>query len=514
LSKNLNQLKRSVQALHWKVEPWAEEDESPTPEAIERAALVSRLAWTMRPRIEQQEVGFEGLIYDLLDGWAKGVSVVELGWELRQDRKFGQVFAPRAAWWIGPHNYGWSTEGWLGLRAPDQNSRRGLVQEFPPDKCLISIGRAKTGHPLTGALLRPLAWWWCASNFSADSMLNLMQVFGLPLRWAQYDANAPQAVIDAVCAMLENMGSAAWAAFPAGTQLELKEPTKGSESYPQVSILDRADRQVDLLILGSSGTMDVAEKGTQALGTVHQEVQADVVMSAADFVASVLNLQLVPSILRLNYGDDEEAPEFCPEPKRIEDQKANAERDAILLSQGVAMPKSWFYERHQVPIPAEGEEVLEGRVPPALGFGFGGGQGNGTERTNATNGTDKPDATDVTEDATEDEVEALRARDAATEQLVNNVLEDLTGVQARWLGGVKPFFRELARKAQDSQVSDAEFIRALEQARRQFPEMFGKLDHQALAKALEGALGAAVANGALRGALKRPVKRMQKGGAR
>lgn len=493
LAKNLNQLKRAVLALDWKIEAWHDEETPPTPEAEDRARLIERLAWTMRPVVQEQQIGFEGILYHLLDSWAKGISIIEIGWEMRQDRKFGRIIAPQCAWWVSPRNYGWSQEGWLGL-ANQVERGRASVEPFPDDKFLIGLCMSKTSDPLMGALLRPLAWWWCASNFSADWLLNLAQIFGLPIRWAQYDPSASQQLIDSICTMLENMGSAGWAAFPAGTQLQLQEPSKSGESYPQVSILDRADKQADLLVLGTTGTMDVGDTGTQALGTIHQEVQADVVQSAAAYIAGILNLQLIPSILRLNYGDIEECPEFCPEPKKTTDQKANAERDAILLGQGVPMPKAWFYERHQIPLPAEGEEVIEGRGPSL--------QGQMVDQNPAQEPVQDPGV------PPDPQTDAVQAKNAATEKLIDRVLEDLSGVEAKWLGGVRPFFADLVRKAQSTEVSDAEFVAAIEAANRQMPELFHRLDHHAVAKSLEGAMGAAMANGALKGAMKRPVKRV------
>jgi hypothetical protein len=99
---------------------------------------------------------------------------------------------------------------------------------------------------------------------------------------------------------------------------------------------------------------------------------------------------------------------------------------------------------------------------------------------------------------------ALTARNtAATEKLIENVLEDLTGVQARWLGDVKPFFRELLAKAEDSTLTDAEFIAVLEASAKKIPELFGRLNTQALQDAMEGAMGAAAFNGAMQGAMQR-----------
>jgi phage gp29-like protein len=387
LLKNLGEVKRAVIKMNWKIEPWAEEDMPPTPEAKERAKLVSTALWRMRPDPCCDENAFPETIRDILDAWGKGTSIQEILWEIRPAGQLGDITAPRATAWIHPSTYAWDTEGILGLNyallermanaprrslynqaAISNSAKPGDLGPFPPDKFLIATYKPKTGSPLTTALLRPLAWWWCAANFSADWLMNLAQIFGLPFRWANYDSGASQAVVDKVCTMLENMGSAGWAAFPAGTTMELKEPGKTGDNSPQGDLLDRADKNCDLLILGQTLTSDTGGmgggSGSMALGKVHQDVRTEVIEAAASFAASVVNQQLVPAILRLNYGNDEQCPEFRPESEKEIDQKGNADRDAVLMQAGVEMPKEWFYKRHEIPLPTEGEETISKPEPP------------------------------------------------------------------------------------------------------------------------------------------------------
>lgn len=93
----------------------------------------------------------------------------------------------------------------------------------------------------------------------------------------------------------------------------------------------------------------------------------------------------------------------------------------------------------------------------------------------------------------------------ANQQLLDNVLENLTGVQAKWLAGVRPFFEDLIRLAEDGEVTDEEFVSALERARRQMPELFDQLNTEHLVKALEETMGSAMVNGAVAAAMKRRV---------
>jgi phage gp29-like protein len=388
LLKNLNELKRAVMAMDWALAPWQEDDQPPSDRAKEKARLVSSALRRMRPVAAADENGFSGTVYDVLDAWGKGQTVLEVDWAVSSWGEFGDIVAPRATYWVHPTCYTWTMDGLLGLRAELAESRTGNrtrrtdqgyklspgvwqstswqplpneVGRFPAHKFLISICKAKSGTALGGALLRPLAWWWCAANFSADWLLNLGQVFGLPFRWVNYDPAAPQATVDAICSMLERMGSNAWAAFPAGTTLELKEAAQAGDNSPQGDMLDRAEKQMDLLILGQTLTSDVSKHGgSRALGEVHADVRTEVIQAAGNFAAGVLNAQLVRSILLLNCGEDSEAPEFRPVPKKEQDALANAQRDSTLLGDGVPMPRAWFYKRHGIPLPQDGEQTVGG----------------------------------------------------------------------------------------------------------------------------------------------------------
>ncbi len=362
-------------------EAFAEEDEDPTPAAQERCKLASAAMRRMRPEAAADENDLDGTLRDILDGWFRGVTCLEVDWQMANSGVHGQFVAPRATFWVHPVCFAFDQSGRLGLRVDVTGQGAGQMQPlnlagtslqpqpavlgaFPAHKFLIGIHKAKSGTALGGSLLRPLAWWWCAANFSADWLLNLAQVFGLPFRWANYEPMAPQATVDAICTMLQNMGSAGWAAFPAGTTLELKEASKqGGDHSPQGELLDRADRYARLIILGQtmSGSQDASKGGGKAFGSVESDVKARRINAAAKYACTVLNTQLIPSILVLNYGDSDEAP--CV--RLLEDEEgdlAQAQRDQVLAAAGLEIPKSFLRKKYGLPAPSEGEEVIGGKA--------------------------------------------------------------------------------------------------------------------------------------------------------
>ncbi len=371
-------------------EPYCEEDEKPTPLALEKQKVVATALRRMQPDAGRDDSDLEGTIRDVLDAWFRGVAVSEIVWQTVDDKQVGTITAPKSTFAVDPTNYGFGSDGALGIRgnkskdagvwpysttslipAPDQ------LKPFPENKFLIAMHKASGGSVLGGALLRPLAWWWCAANFSSDWLLNLAQLFGLPFRWVTYDSSASSETIAAIDQMLQNMGSNGWARFPVGTTMEMLQTGKeGSDHSPQGELLDRADRYARSLILGQTMTGNhgtTGKGGGQAFGKVEEEVKSDRVDAAGKFAVQVINQQLVPSILMLNFGDTDEMPTL----KFLEDEVADlteAQRDKTLADAGLEIGVDYLRKKYDIPEPAEGEDTIGGEKPmPDFGNQFGGG---------------------------------------------------------------------------------------------------------------------------------------------
>jgi hypothetical protein len=101
----------------------------------------------------------------------------------------------------------------------------------------------------------------------------------------------------------------------------------------------------------------------------------------------------------------------------------------------------------------------------------------------------------------EEEVKASLAKIQAAEAKANvdklstDVMEKLTGVASQWLSGVKPSFDRLAALAMSDNVTDDDFLKVVEAAKVQLPELFDKLDTKVLQKAFEDSSGTALMAG-------------------
>lgn len=500
LVKNLNELKDGVIGLDWNLQPYAPKGQKPSPEAQRRCAILQQLLGDMQPDMTANENDFDDTLRDVLDAVGKGISVLEIDWQqkdIRLDLKGtgtatgAQFWVPRATRWIHPRYYGYPPYGVAQDRLMLNTSEvmasnpaakfDTLWVPFPDNRFIVSIIKQKTGHPLNSSMLRILGFFWAAQNFTWEWFINLAQIFGSPIRWATYDSTQKN-LLNLVSDMLRNMGSQAWGAFPEGTKLELEKGVESARDNPQKILIDMADTIADLMILGQTLTSTQGERGSQSLGKVHKDVRGERITATAGRSAKILNQQFLPAACRLNFGDDTECPKLVPTAKEAKAAIENAQRDQILLSMpGVEMGKEWFYGRHDIPVPEDGEDTIKGAVNAMMG--------------------DEPKPPG--EPGVNDNDTATAQARGALDDLTNRVMQEVSGVQHRWLRPVKPAFRALLAAAKNGDLSDAQFLRAIQHAQKTFPELFADLDKQSLALAMEKAMGAAAFNGAVRGSLMR-----------
>ena len=367
LRGNLNKLKNAVCKLPFNLQPWAEKGKEPTDSALEKAAFVEHVLHNQKAATWEGQHNFQATIYELLDAVARGVSVLEIDWTV-EDGKYLPTATRRVPWtclgFENPNHYATTQRlNSNGLRLfPDRRPDNPKPFDKYPHKFLVGIYRAKSGHIAETAQLRSLAHLWLGRMLGWEWMTHKAELFGLPIRWATYDPSATQQQIDAVTDMLRNMGTAAWGAFPQGTDLQMvhgSTPGVAGASEPTERLMYLAERACDLIFLGQTLTSSEGSSGSYALGNVHREVELDLYENYAAYVIDVINNQLIPAIIELNWGNSEELPFLEVELNRPEKDKQIVERDKTLfVDMGLPVSKQWLYERHKVPAPGPSEDLF------------------------------------------------------------------------------------------------------------------------------------------------------------
>ena len=362
LRKALNEVSGAVSRLKMEIKPAIREgQEEPTPQAIRIKDVVERALNSYSPKPGHWELDTGQMVNALIDAYAKGISVVEIVWQNENNIVSPRCYAPVPAKYLAFPNF--SNEIDRLMIAPN-GANNSVLEDFPVDRFLIGIWSQGGAHPIYGANLRALTKYWLASIYGLGWLMQFAQLFGIPMRTAKTDGS--EEALNKAEDMLESIGSSGWAATGPGVDFEIHSAISGSgDSLPQSHLMDVADRACDILMLGQTLTTDNTGTGSRALGDVHAGIRSEVLQSVSSWVASIVTSQLIPAIVRMNFGTvaSEDMPYCEMDIPVIKDEKAIAERVKIYKEIGIAMPKQWLYDELGIPVPLEGEDVFGEEMP-------------------------------------------------------------------------------------------------------------------------------------------------------
>ena len=362
LRVNIAKCKHAVAKLPYNVHPHAEKGEQPTESALEKAKFVEHILHNQRAATWEGQHNFTGTIFSLMDAVARGVAVMEIDWAVVDGHYVPVGTRPVPASCLGFDMINANTPGGLRL-LPDRdpfNPRQ--FSEFP-HKFLVGVYLGKSGHIAKSPQLRALAPFWLARMLAQEWQMQRAELFGIPLRWATYDPGTSEADLNRLNDLLRNMGTATYAAFPRGIDLNIQSgsvPGVAGVNEPTERLVAQADRMCDLIFLGQVLSTEEGKSGSYSLGKVHREVELDQYENYALYIIDVINNQLIRSIIELNFGSADELPYLQIELDRPLRDSELVQRDKVLFhDMGLPVAKQWLYDRHKVPIPGPDEELFE-----------------------------------------------------------------------------------------------------------------------------------------------------------
>lgn len=139
-------------------------------------------------------------------------------------------------------------------------------------------------------------------------------------------------------------------------EFQLHDAVKGANGLPQADLIKLADEQCDNLILGQTLTSSKGDGGAYALGKVHAGIRKEVIEDAGQAVANILNSQLIPAIIHLNYGHiPSRLPQFVPSIRGIDAEALETvAKAAEIMDVGEESARTIV----KIPKPRSGEPVL------------------------------------------------------------------------------------------------------------------------------------------------------------
>ena len=182
------------------------------------------------------------------------------------------------------------------------------------------------------------------------------ELFGMPFRvgkYAGYDDTARKALVTA----LDEMGSAAFAVIPEGTDISIPQNYGNAGSNAVYKALrDACNEEISTMILGQTLTMTQGDKGARSLGEVHKDVEDSIYLNDRKFLLKVLNNRLVP--LLLQHGLPVGTGTFTyPEQENI--PKGERYIMDLKIADRVPVDDDYFYTTYGIPKPADYDKRIK-----------------------------------------------------------------------------------------------------------------------------------------------------------
>lgn len=371
--KALTELRSAVKMVRFKVSPYlAEDGTSPTKSAIAKQQLVRRAFAGFDPDRFKDEDGFKGMIFDLTDAIANGVSIVELLWALNRPGPKGPEHGIRASAWVHPRHYGVKADGSIGVEAEYRGDPMAFNSMYEkrildnPSKYIVAKYKSKSGSPLGAGEVRCLALSWVNIIYATDWLRNMGQKYGAPFIAIPYTPGIPESERERFVLAAQRCAAQGWMIYPRNS------PDMKPDIYPAQAMtgdnpirvmVDLAEKWCVQLLLGQTLTSDVGAKGgggSYALGEVHAGVKQEKLEAIADWIAEILEEQLAGRLVAENFGEGSgEVPKIEADFTQVETPLQAAQRVGIVTSQcRVPVLAEEVYRMLGLTQPMPGDEVI------------------------------------------------------------------------------------------------------------------------------------------------------------
>ena len=180
------------------------------------------------------------------------------------------------------------------------------------------------------------------------------ECFGMPFREMTYD-EFDEATRIKMEALLKDWGAFGYMLHPKGSELTLHQASNASNA-PFFDLIQACDASISKTILGNTLTTEQGSIGSQALGSVHLQVEEQKYLFDRSFVLSILNTQFKPILSRFGFNVKGGNIYFENPPKDI-----NRLLTKWQIIQGISMrtpiSDDYIYEEFDIPKPDNYEQL-------------------------------------------------------------------------------------------------------------------------------------------------------------
>lgn len=309
--------KLPIIAKQWIVEAFKREgDEKPAPEQIEAVEFFEDLF---------SQDWFIQFISDIVEAQISGLSIFELNYYTEDDRvKLKPELIPNS---LVIYDDKQNKYFFLQLSENDVFKLRNLGWQInSTDR--IDLSKIKyidlpelkklevhsidggEGNGLLNGFIDGLMWAYMKRNLASKDWAIYLEKHADPPVSAAYDPLTAEQGRAKAWEAVKMFGRSKAAVFPSGMEFKIHdESNKSGTSQLFKEYITEIKEEISIAILGQTLTTSVGDKGTQALGTVHDKVRGDLQQADMILVAMTVN-RIVKILCDLNFPNLEKYPRF------------------------------------------------------------------------------------------------------------------------------------------------------------------------------------------------------------
>jgi len=303
----------------------------------------------------------EDLYLAAMDGVGHGFAAVELEWR-QEGREWLPAFHPRPQEWFRLDRLR------RELRLQDHQADGAALQPF--GWVLHTHGKAKTGYLGRMGLHRALVWPFLYKAYSLGDFAEFLETYGLPIVLGKYHQGASKEEKASLMRAVTALGHDARAIMPTDMAIEIQKVTTDGSGTPHLAMIDWADRAQSKAVLGQTTSSEARATGLgSGVAQVHADVRDDIRNADARQIAGTITRDLIYPLLALNRGGIDSlkrCPRLVFDTGEAEDMAAYAEALPKLVGVGMRIPEEWAREKLRIPLPADGDAVLQVAAPASV----------------------------------------------------------------------------------------------------------------------------------------------------
>jgi phage gp29-like protein len=303
--------------------------------AVDRGKAKSRQAKAVVEMIENLDV--YRIISDILEAPFWGMAPIEIIWQ-----------RPSESGLITPFEVMGKPPEWFLFDADNvlkMYTRESQVDgiDIPPKKFLLARHNASYKNPYGDMILSKCFWPVTFKKAGYKFWISHVEKYGTPTIVGKVPRAAQDDEYQKIADNLNLMIQDSVFILPEDSQVEVLDTKSAAGSQMYQDLLKFSNSEISKAVLGQTLTTEAGDKGTQALGTVHRQVSADLVLEDKRMVEQTFNT-LIDFFMQINFGGSKDAPRF--ELYHEEDvDLTQAQRDKTLADTGQIKFTQQYWEK-------------------------------------------------------------------------------------------------------------------------------------------------------------------------